>query len=279
MHVSSCLLINSNRMILSGSNYFPYRPEVNLAFERDYKSFPEYISGDTTYYGHRETAYNYTQAVNTAAVSRKPQMGVLASNHRRTMSSVSSNVNQGFQLENDELAAIYNYTNKQHSADNTKNRMNVYENMPFVQNYFPMTTPNADYTIAAIDRPSSLPFDTSCGTKLRSSLKKHSISGSTRTTPNYANGSNCVGSVVGMVSQHKATTPTNPTPPDSLTSDDSTYLSAKDGSISSQSRVRFSPESILEQSSINGPTAASQFIRRPSTTRHSISDTFAQATS
>lgn len=205
-------------------------------------------------------------------------MGISASNHRRTMSSISSNVNQGFQLENDELAAIYNFKNKQHSTDITNNRMNVYENIPFAPNYFPMTMPNADYSAVAIDRPSSLSFDNSC-TKLRSSLKKHSLSGSSRTTPNYANGSNCVSSgIFGMPSQHKATTPTNPTPPDSLTSEDSTYLSAKDGSISSQSRVRFSPESLLEQSSLNGPNA-SQFIRRPSTTRHSISDTFAQTTS
>lgn len=244
---------------------------MNPAFERDYKSFPEYISGDTTYYGHRESlpvsAYNYnTQAISAAAVTRKPQMGISASNHRRTMSTISSNVNQGFQLENDELAAIY----KQHSTDITKNRMNVYENIPFAQNYFMMSTPNADYAVAAVDRPSSLSFDNNCGSKLRSSLKKYSISGSLRTTPNYSNGSNFENSGAGMSSQHQATTPTNPTPPDSLTSDDSTYLSAKDGSISSQSRVRFSPESILEQS---------QFIRRPSTTRHSISDTFAQTTS
>lgn len=255
---------------------------MNLAFERDYKSFPEYVSGDTTYYGHREplpaTTYNYAQAIGAAA-TRKPQMGISASNHRRTMSSISSNVNQGFQLENDELAAIYNYKNKQHSTDITKNRMNIYENIPFAPNCFPMSTLNADYSAVAIDRPSSLSFDNSCGTKLRSSLKKHSFSGSSRTTPNYANGSSCVSSgIFSMPSQHKATTPTNPTPPDSLTSDDSTYLSAKDGSISSQSRVRFSPESLLEQSSLNGPTA-SQFIRRPSTARHSISDTFAQTTS
>lgn len=270
-------------MNVTGSNYFPYRPEVNLAFERDYKSFPEYISGDTTYYGHREnfpaTTYNYTQAM-SPAVTRKPQMGVSASNHRRTMSSISSNVNQGFQLENDELAAIYNYNNKQHSAEMPTSRMNVYENIPFAQNYFPVPTSNADYSIVGIDRPSSLSFDNSCSTKLRSSLKKHSISGNCRPTPNYANGSNCSSSVAGFMpsSQHKTTTPTNPTPPDSLTSDDSTYLSAKDGSISSNSRVRFSPESLLDQPSFNGPTQA-QFIRRPSGTRHSISDTFAQTTS
>lgn len=36
-------------------------------------------------------------------------------------------------------------------------------------------------------------------------------------------------------------TPTNPTPPDSLTSEDSSYVSAKESSSNSVSRVRFSP--------------------------------------
>lgn len=30
------------KIFISDSNYFPYRPETNLAFERDYKSYPEY---------------------------------------------------------------------------------------------------------------------------------------------------------------------------------------------------------------------------------------------
>lgn len=43
--------------------------------------------------------------------------------------------------------------------------------------------------------------------------------------------------------------PTNPTPPDSFTSDDSSYMSAKDNSsIASMStaRVRFSPVTLLD---------------------------------
>jgi hypothetical protein len=57
---------------------------------------------------------------------------------------------------------------------------------------------------------------------LRSSLKKHE---------KLSSGSNST---------------TNPTPPGSLTSDDSSYLSARDNSISSHSRVRFSPEILLD---------------------------------
>lgn len=71
------------------------------------------------------------------------------------------------------------------------------------------------------ERPSTL--ETTGVTKLRSSLKRNN---------NY--GQNSGGN-----------TPTNPTPPDSLTSDDSSYVSAKD-SNSSMSRVRFSPETLLD---------------------------------
>lgn len=45
-----------------------------------------------------------------------------------------------------------------------------------------------------------------------------------------------------------ASSPTNPTPPDSLTSDDSSYMSARDSSATSLStaRVRFSPVTLLD---------------------------------
>jgi len=45
-----------------------------------------------------------------------------------------------------------------------------------------------------------------------------------------------------------ASSPTNPTPPDSLTSDDSSYMSARDSSATSMStaRVRFSPVTLLD---------------------------------
>ena len=107
------------------------------------------------------------------------------------------------------------------------------------------------------ERPASLPFEksyagnanstaSSANSKLRSSLKKY----------NYGKANNGGGSIATTVSNgilvsgnsiSQQGTPTNPTPPGSLTSDDSSYLSAKEGSISSQhSRVRFSPESFLD---------------------------------
>ncbi|XP_023717691.1 uncharacterized protein LOC111870002 [Cryptotermes secundus] len=70
------------------------------------------------------------------------------------------------------------------------------------------------------------------GTRLRSSLKRYNY------TP--VQGSRTVGGG-GSSSSGGADTPTNPTPPDSLTSEDSSYVSAKEGSYSSVSRVLFSP--------------------------------------
>lgn len=72
------------------------------------------------------------------------------------------------------------------------------------------------------ERPTTL--ETGGGfTKLRSSLKRN----------NYHQ------------THSGGNTPTNPTPPDSLTSDDSSYVSAKD-SNSSMNRVRFSPTTLID---------------------------------
>lgn len=100
----------------------------------------------------------------------------------------------------------------------------------------------ADYVLALYDAPSSSsdevvrpprrrPPDNLglelAPTKLRSSLKKHAKK------PSFSGGSSGGG------------TPTNPTPPDSLASEtDSSYVSARDASSGSQSRVRFSPETM-----------------------------------
>lgn len=90
-----------------------------------------------------------------------------------------------------------------------------------------------------VERPANLGLELG-PTKLRSSLKKYNKKSS-------ASGGSSGGG-----------TPTNPTPPDSLTSEtDSSYVSARDASSGSQSRVRFSPETL------EGPLAE----RRPS--RHS----------
>lgn len=131
---------------------------------------------------------------------------------------------------------------------------------------------------SAQERPVSLPFEQTTATlgfngsgsnKLRSSLKKYNYKtpngGAVANTGNAVDlvgatmgngvtvvGGNGVTKRAGSISSQQGT-PTNPTPPDSLTSDDSSYLSAKEGSISSQhSRVRFSPEAFLDASSGNG---------------------------
>lgn len=77
-----------------------------------------------------------------------------------------------------------------------------------------------------LERPANLGLELA-PTKLRSSLKKYNKKSS-------ASGGSSGGG-----------TPTNPTPPDSLTSEtDSSYVSARDASSGSQSRVRFSPETM-----------------------------------
>lgn len=213
-------------LVFAGSNYFPYRPEVNLAFERDCKSYPEY-SYDATHYNR----YVHDSPRIPRMPSKIP-MGVNASNHRRTLSNISStssNINAGFR---DDVPDIYQFNNLNlNSTNNTPpNRMRVYENIPFaaqLQQQQTFSTKNhyapTDIQSNIHERPMTLAFEPGHQTKFRSSLKKHSVS---RTV--------------------SSGTPTNPTPPDSLTSDDSSYLSARDSSISSQSRVRFSPETLLD---------------------------------
>ncbi|XP_047508669.1 mitogen-activated protein kinase kinase kinase 11 isoform X3 [Pieris napi] len=84
-----------------------------------------------------------------------------------------------------------------------------------------------DFYREEAERPANLGLELA-PTKLRSSLKKYKKSS--------ASGGSSGGG-----------TPTNPTPPDSLTSEtDSSYVSARDVSIGSQSRVRFSPEALEE---------------------------------
>ncbi|XP_069360096.1 mitogen-activated protein kinase kinase kinase 11-like isoform X3 [Maniola hyperantus] len=75
------------------------------------------------------------------------------------------------------------------------------------------------------ERPANLGLELA-PTKLRSSLKKYNKKTS-------ASGGSSGGG-----------TPTNPTPPDSLSETDSSYVSARDASSGSASRVRFSPDAL-----------------------------------
>ncbi|KAH8275925.1 hypothetical protein KR044_013301, partial [Drosophila immigrans] len=267
-----------------GSNYFPYRPELNFGYERDCKSYPDY-SYD---YNHRLPDYydyhhhQYEAPVVLPAASavplqtrtpppRVPQMGVTAGGHRRTPSTVSNNSN--VLLEHEELIYDYNNLNLNvqlnvdyegdaapsvattvAAAATTLSKQELYAvGSPKLINRM-LHSPLAKSKYAPVTRPASLPFEQHALTyqqqlppqqqqlppqqqqqqlplqtgKLRSSMKKYN-----------SNGGSSISSQQG--------TPTNPTPPDSLTSDDSSYLSAKEGSIGSQhSRVRFSPEAYLD---------------------------------
>lgn len=281
-----------------GSNYFPYRPELNFAYERDCKSYPDY-SYD---YNHRLPDYydyQYEAAIPVAVTvatrtppPRVPQMGVSAGGHRRTPSTVSNNSN--VLLEHEELIYDYNNlnlnvnlnvdyeceaneaatgigaaaaaaTSAAVAATPTLSKQELYAGSPKLINRM-LHSPLAKSKYVPLQRPASLPFEQHTlsyqmpqqqqqqqpqlsqqqqqqqqqllpQSKLRSSMKKY-------------NSSNLNG---GSISSQQGT-PTNPTPPDSLTSDDSSYLSAKEGSIGSQhSRVRFSPEAYLDASTLPLP--------------------------
>ena len=184
-------------------------------------------------------------------------MGVSASGHRRTVSNVSntSNINQGFHYDQDDddvdlvNDTIYNMNNFYISNDKNNikitepiipNRIREYENIPsylkrhnninirYPDNYtneFTNPTNHERPHTLALEHGGLLTPGSSTQMKLRSSLKKQE---------KLSAGS---------------TSASNPTPPGSLTSDDSSYLSAREGSLSSHSRVRFSPEILLDMPS------------------------------
>ncbi|KAH8416456.1 hypothetical protein KR222_004795, partial [Zaprionus bogoriensis] len=304
-----------------GSNYFPYRPELNFGYERDCKSYPDY-SYD---YNHRlPDYYDYQQyeapapvlaPTNAATVTalplqtrtpppRVPQMGVSAGGHRRTPSSVSNN--STVLLEHEELLYDYNNLNLNvnlnvvdYDCDGgqstslpavtaspapspaTLSKQELYAGSPKLLNRMIHQSPLAKSKYAPVARPASLPFEQHTLSyqlqqqqqqlppqqqqqqvapqqqqqqqlvKLRSSLKKYNSS-----------------TLNGSISSQQGT-PTNPTPPDSLTSDDSSYLSAKEGSIGSQhSRVRFSPEAYLDASTLPVSTVLGRRMTSPATHTH-----------
>lgn len=215
-------------------------------------------------------------------------MGIAASHHRRTLSSASYQ-----QVELDEVKPNYQYgrINQMPSRKTSTSpinyattRMRSYENVPFARphdnSHTFLNTSTNEHNSTQFERPDSLPFDIGASTKLRSSLRKYS-SPSPRGTSSFISQTQQQQQQQQLAIQHKSS-PTK-TPSDSLTSDDSSYLSARDGSnlsISNLSKksIRFSPETLLEQppssASVNTP------LRRLSRSqRHSISDMLAPGTS
>lgn len=192
---------------------------------------------------------------------RMPVMGTRTYQHRRTLSNVShcSNANRGFHVSLDddagaasELEYRFNsltmepylvpFNNRLEAGEpqpaQIPNRMHLYENISAYQH---LQNSNAQAPASEHNTPSHM-------------LK----------TPRYANQNNILtissdfGNPQASTNNKNSSTgctPTHSTPQDSFTSDDSSYLSARDGvpSMSSQNR-RFSPDNFLdtdEQSPFN----------------------------
>ncbi|XP_066584468.1 mitogen-activated protein kinase kinase kinase 10 isoform X2 [Prorops nasuta] len=173
-------------------------------------------------------AYDNPSSINNPArtVSRLPSY-----THRRTSSNVSnastssqSNINPTFRLEDEDDYTAYT---PGHYYQRPSNVIASYGTNFLNHEYGSslLTRQNShDSNPNSGDRPNNLEVVT----RLRSSLKRSNYS---YNSPNKNTSKNNSGSG----------TPTNPTPPDSLTSEDSSYVSAKDSSQISISRVRFSP--------------------------------------
>lgn len=283
MIVKTCVTYYSVLTLFSGSNYFPYRPEINLGYERDYKSYPEYSYDRTTNYFNDHGRWDYLSNTGIARTSAPFANTSVNTGQHRQFSNNASNVNPSFHLERDELDAIYQLNDLNIEPTKTlTNRMHVYENVPQRRLSQSNYQEFSDYGSSSLqpssqppaDRPMSLPFDQQRGSRLRSSLKKYGINVRPSTAPTTMS--------TTTVTTKNGCTPTNQTPPDSLTSDDSSYLSAREGSISSQSRVRFSPEALHEQNdgSVLGQQQQQQepSFRRLSRTRRSAGNIVSPST-
>lgn len=155
--------------------------------------------------------------------------------HHRTSSNVStastssqSNINPSFRLDDESDYALYSPTHYYQRTQNVLSNIGSAYSTGVNHDYNTvspqyLTRQNShDSNPNSSDRPSNLEVVT----RLRSSLKRSNYSyNSPKSTSKNNSGSG---------------TPTNPTPPDSLTSEDSSYVSAKDSQISI-GRVRFSP--------------------------------------
>ncbi|XP_018394167.1 PREDICTED: mitogen-activated protein kinase kinase kinase 11-like [Cyphomyrmex costatus] len=175
-------------------------------------------------------AYDNPSSMNSPA---RPVSRLLPYTHHRTSSNVSnastssqSNVNPTFRLEDEDDYNVYSpMLYYQRPSNVISNLATTYGASVLNHEYGSplLTRQNShDSNSNSGERPSNLEVVT----RLRSSLKRSSYN--PYNSPSKSVSKNNSGSG----------TPTNPTPPDSLTSEDSSYVSAKDSQIS---RVRFSP--------------------------------------
>ncbi|XP_011068441.1 PREDICTED: mitogen-activated protein kinase kinase kinase 11-like isoform X1 [Acromyrmex echinatior] len=174
-------------------------------------------------------AYDNPSSMNSPA---RPVSRLLPYTHHRTSSNVSnastssqSNVNPTFRLEDEDDYSVLPMLYYQRPSNVISNLATTYGASVLNHEYGSplLTRQNShDSNSNSGERPSNLEVVT----RLRSSLKRSSYN--PYNSPSKSVSKNNSGSG----------TPTNPTPPDSLTSEDSSYVSAKDSQIS---RVRFSP--------------------------------------
>jgi len=181
-------------------------------------------------------AYDNPSSMNSLA--RPVSSRLLPYTHHRTSSNVSnastssqSNVNPTFRLEDEDDYGVYSPASYYQRPSNViSSLVSTYGSSILNHEYgSPLLTrqnSHSDSNSNSGERPSNLEVVT----RLRSSLKRSSYSSNPYSSPSKSVSKNNSGSG----------TPTNPTPPDSLTSEDSSYVSAKDSQISI-SRVRFSP--------------------------------------
>lgn len=179
-------------------------------------------------------AYDNPSSVNSPA---RPTPRLPAYTHHRTSSNVSntstssqSNVNPTFRLEDESDYALYSPNHYYQRSPNVVTSIGNYgtgvANHEYGSQYLSrQNSHESNPNSSSGERPSNLEVVT----RLRSSLKRSNY---TYNSPNKTTSTSKNNSGSG--------TPTNPTPPDSLTSEDSSYVSAKDSQIS-MGRVRFSP--------------------------------------
>lgn len=196
--------------------YAPYERTATIYIPGEYHKEYNYgqyqdvsYGGGSEYsgYGYGSTDYAYDNPSSISSGSRTPQR---LNTHRRTPSNVS------------------NTSSTTTSGSNINPSFRLEDECSYTPPLFTRRQPlEYDYNFSRqnsfdsnFERPTTL--ETTGFTKLRSSLKRN----------NYQTHSG-------------GNTPTNPTPPDSLTSDDSSYVSAKD-SNSSMTRVRFSPTTLID---------------------------------
>ncbi|KAI4463546.1 hypothetical protein MML48_4g00021563 [Holotrichia oblita] len=178
-----------------------YRTEATMGIAYQ-QDYGPYGSDYSTLYGYStDYAYDNLSSSISSQSGSRTPQRMSMSTHRRTPSNVSN------------TSSITTSGSNVNPTFRLEDEGIYHYNRRHVDEYSRQNSNESNF-----ERPSTL--ETTGFTKLRSSLKRNN---------NYQPGNS------------GGNTPTNPTPPDSLTSDDSSYVSAKESNCSSISRVRFSP--------------------------------------